>query len=236
MHLFQVDDISAIFDVAHGPSQSTLSAVLHIGRSRGVAIGCKQWWQSRWGDLPEKDATSLAPLWRTAILCRPRGDPGLTFLWVLQPPQWHRDSMDEGSSIHRRPFMAVYCHEAHCPAHHHSPVGLGLRLLSRMTSGIRAQLYNCSLSSSASVKFSMHYITVHRSIDTLIAIKPFHASVRTLGYQLDGHKVRSLHPSTLYIRAQNHTYSFDFILTIISVLFNCMNPFFLKLVVAYTNL
>ena len=201
MHLFQVDDISAIFDVAHGPSQSALSAVLHIGRSRGIAIGCKRWWQSRRGDLPEKDAASLAPLWRTAILRRPRGDPGLTFLWVLQPPQRRRDSMDEGSSVHHRLFVAVYRREARRPAHRHSPVGLGLRLLSRMTSGIRAQLYNRGLSSSASVKFGMHYITVHRSIDTLIAIKPFHASARTLGYQLDGHKfVAPLH--SVYTRSE----------------------------------
>ena len=109
--------------------------------------------------------------------------------------------MDKGSSVHRRLFVAVYRREARRPAHRHSPVGLGLRLLSRMTSGIRAQLYNRGLSSSASVKFGMHYITVHRSIDTLIAIKPFHASARTLGYQLDGHKfVAPLH--SVYTRSE----------------------------------
>ena len=56
-------------------------------------------------------------------------------------------------------------------------------------------------SSSASVKFGMHYITVHRSIGTLIAIKPFYASAQTLGYQLDGHKfVATLH--SIYTRSE----------------------------------
>ena len=76
----------------------------------------------------EKDAASLADCYRR--VCGPRGDSGLAVARVVQPPQRRQDSMDEGSSVHRRLFVAVYRREARRPAHRHSPVGLGLHLLS----------------------------------------------------------------------------------------------------------
>ena len=74
---------------------------------------------------------------------RPCGDSGVAVVWVVQPPHRCRDGMDEGSSLHRRLFVAVYRREARRPAYRHSPVGLGLCLLSTSARGHVAACQHC---------------------------------------------------------------------------------------------